>query len=57
MVRFGSNQIDIQMKRNKKKVLVTRFKPLANIVIMLLVMILPYQLAKNNIICKTKNAF
>ena len=45
------------MKRNKKKVLVTRFKPLANIVIMLLVMILPYQLAKNNIICKTKNAF
>ena len=48
------NWIKIQIKCNKKKIIVTRFEPLSTMVMMLLVMILPYQLVTNNIICRTK---
>ena len=55
MVIICLNQIEIQIKHNKNKLLVMIFEPLATVVMMLLVLILPYYIATKKIIYKTKN--
>ena len=53
MVIFGLNQIEIQMKLNENKTLVTRLELLYMMLMILLDLILPHQLATNNMIGKT----